>query len=1033
MDGSIRHVAAKHRHSPYTRNRHSATDTAIRLYQRISRPFLARSPLLNPDTDAFSVPWRTEEREITDLKEELRRAQQEAEQFDARQNSLSAPFEAVFDTARKLADEQSASESHKGKELDVDSDKAALASASAGHSVSGWSANEQAVLDAGYEDGEDLEDIDYVPDAEPDDDEEEVLQLDLEPIDESEEVTAGDGVSQPVRETPEVIISLVQPPKHITDSEPSSESEEAVAEESEGAPASDDNSVSESAPILEEVAEESGPVTEAEAEGEDVVLAEQDTEDASQPELELIAEAVDEPDTEQSSEESIAAAETEGSVSAEVEEENEDEDTGESDQASVDVVMESDTDKNADEDVDEPADENTDTVDSDQVTDELVVVDSDSLQQSSEDEGEETDVIDADSESADESQSYQPHGEAEPTQTEPRPAQWSLFRSVSSFLGQIAASAPSYAQQQFQRQQQQSEHSDDRYSSDKKIETGTDSEYSATAEEVGEVPDYSEQLVYEEDLTEELPGEEPCKQEHGRSSGVRESMYSSLKRQLNSTHDTEQLDRSHRQYSPVAALTAAESSLRSPEGHRPFPHVPRTFLDMSQPLEPFEKRFKITSKASTSQGHTSVPKSPVKAVPAPASKSMSDQTLFSTKITPESLGLPPQRGSVRTYSKHLPKKTKAYYGSGYGMRSLPYVFRASRSAPAHPTTTTTTGTGVSAVQPDEAEGSTAPVPKGSITAQKILDIIGDIPPVRAQATLEIHNMINPYESASPQPVRVGIKSSQRRRELVPASARLPEVHEKPSSADAGNKTVSILESIRSAAPPEIQSLMAKSRDKVAAATPESRIGDKKAEVPGMPPFVAAAPAKASSVKAAVSTPPTAVKSIEPVVATQPAFALSVKKTQVPAAPAKPQPVTVRALAISQSQLPRFSFDLQVLEPLKTSAKRKISQMDASELPVFDFVVGVKKRAVDQPKPASVKSPSVVSSPWGQPVAAKAGQWKCGVCDLMSPDSAGKCIVCDAPKPESAPAAVSAPSATPVAPKSDFWNQPALSADEWKCS
>ncbi|KAJ1934215.1 hypothetical protein FBU59_005772, partial [Linderina macrospora] len=35
-----------------------------------------------------------------------------------------------------------------------------------------------------------------------------------------------------------------------------------------------------------------------------------------------------------------------------------------------------------------------------------------------------------------------------------------------------------------------------------------------------------------------------------------------------------------------------------------------------------------------------------------------------------------------------------------------------------------------------------------------------------------------------------------------------------------------------------------------------------------------------------------------------------------------------------------------------------------------------------------------------PAAAKAGQWKCGVCDLMSPDSADKCTICEAPKPGS---------------------------------
>ncbi|KAJ1925963.1 hypothetical protein EC988_010337, partial [Linderina pennispora] len=134
------------------------------------------------DTDAFSVPWRTEEREIAELREELREAQQAAKAFDARQASVSEPFEAVFDTARRLAEERSVP-SLKGKEPEVGSGEEPADRDAGSKDVY---VNEQAVVAAGYEDGEDLEDIDYVPDDETDEEEEELLQ-DIEPIDEAEE------------------------------------------------------------------------------------------------------------------------------------------------------------------------------------------------------------------------------------------------------------------------------------------------------------------------------------------------------------------------------------------------------------------------------------------------------------------------------------------------------------------------------------------------------------------------------------------------------------------------------------------------------------------------------------------------------------------------------------------------------------------------------------------------------------------------------------------------------------------------------
>ncbi|ORX73242.1 hypothetical protein DL89DRAFT_90263 [Linderina pennispora] len=148
---------------------------------------------------------------------------------------------------------------------------------------------------------------------------------------------------------------------------------------------------------------------------------------------------------------------------------------------------------------------------------------------------------------------------------------------------------------------------------------------------------------------------------------------------------------------------------------------------------------------------------------------------------------------------------------------------------------------------------------------------------------------------------------------------------------------------------------------------------------------------------------------------------------------RPQPVTVRALTAGQSQLPQFSFTLQVPELAKTPVKRKISQMDASELPAFDFTLGVKRQAVDPPKSTAATATPPVQDPWNQPAAAKSNQWKCSICDCVSPDSADKCIVCEGPKPTSAPAAKTLP-ASVENPVQDLWSQPAaVKNGQWKCS
>ncbi|KAJ2053440.1 hypothetical protein GGH13_008357, partial [Coemansia sp. S155-1] len=225
-------------------------------------------------------------------------------------------------------------------------------------------------------------------------------------------------------------------------------------------------------------------------------------------------------------------------------------------------------------------------------------------------------------------------------------------------------------------------------------------------------------------------------------------------------------------------------------------HTSSTFVPAAAPSE----------VASTTADSESLPTSP-KRVAVMAAQRTNIATATPT-ITAASLGLEARRSVARGRCRQLRRQTSVYYGSGYGPHSSPYTLNVTLSV-SKPAPIAKPALSASADDANPREDATG-ARGGSITAQKILDIIGEVPPTRSQVSLESHDIINPYELSSPYSVRMRPATTQRRRVLVPLSTRLSQ----SSSADSA-KTVTqhtdnsgsartILESIQSAAPPEVQ-------------------------------------------------------------------------------------------------------------------------------------------------------------------------------------------------------------------------------------
>ncbi|KAJ2638625.1 hypothetical protein GGF44_002779, partial [Coemansia sp. RSA 1694] len=274
---------------------------------------------------------------------------------------------------------------------------------------------------------------------------------------------------------------------------------------------------------------------------------------------------------------------------------------------------------------------------------------------------------------------------------------------------------------------------------------------------------------------------------------------------------------------PPSAYARRRQPQRTSSVQAASPYVPASFIDFSKnAMSAMDKRMRSVERSGlrhASRRHTSttpVPiaeESPIAADYALLPTSPKRGTVSGAKrantaaeapaITAASLGLEARRSIARGHSLQQRRRTSVYYGSGYGSCSTPYAYNIAHSTPE---------AAAPSARPAQAAGASdgvAGARSGSITAQKILDIISEVPPARSQTSLEPHDIINPYELSSPYSVRMRPAATQRRRVLVPLSMRLSQ----SSSADSaktvtqptgGSSARAILESIQSAAPPEVQ-------------------------------------------------------------------------------------------------------------------------------------------------------------------------------------------------------------------------------------
>ncbi|KAJ2776404.1 hypothetical protein H4R18_005692, partial [Coemansia javaensis] len=210
------------RHVPYARTAraaraHSFADAVAGLCDRLSRPLFGRSSARGglaaaAADDAFSVPWHVVDRETAMLREELRSAQSAAEEAppsdggepvaaassseppaaaaSSEPPAAASPYESVFDTARAIAESRAIAEaaSKDGKAADAAPDDSKPADAAPNDSKPADAAAAAAAAAAASDTDDDDDDEDYVPNITEDDAEEDILEAEIEPIDESEEV-----------------------------------------------------------------------------------------------------------------------------------------------------------------------------------------------------------------------------------------------------------------------------------------------------------------------------------------------------------------------------------------------------------------------------------------------------------------------------------------------------------------------------------------------------------------------------------------------------------------------------------------------------------------------------------------------------------------------------------------------------------------------------------------------------------------------------------------------------------------------------
>ncbi|KAJ2383064.1 hypothetical protein GGI05_005441, partial [Coemansia sp. RSA 2603] len=434
---------------------------------------------------------------------------------------------------------------------------------------------------------------------------------------------------------------------------------------------------------------------------------------------------------------------------------------------------------------------------------------------------------------------------------------------------------------------------------------------------------------------------------------------------------------------------------------RPQKFVPLSFVDIAESGNRLNRAYSSHETASDIRSSVDLePSSQPIERPADTEK----MHVSKPQISAASLGIESRRSAkFAAAARRASKKAGVYYGVGYGSNSSPYSFNMSQSAPAGPMFTT---------QPASTSSSLTEVQKkSSITAQKILSIISDVaPPARSHATADAQDIINPYELSSPHPTRMRPKPIQQRRVLVPLSARLAKTSSAEGVASPAKSRVeadaasarALVESIESAAPPEIKARLGSAAPKpsaiesasvsastaVAGNTPQKQATSTKAGVEktasksaveetkapsfkiaslfGMAPE-APTPAKKQSVVPPVvpapvstlaSTPtvkPAPVPVSDPAVFTAPAAVTTTARIETPSKP----PVVVaestspansaraNALALSRMQLPSFDFSLPESTPSSQSTltvQKQVSELDSSLLPVFVFSIATDSAA-----------------------------------------------------------------------------------------
>ncbi|KAJ1811528.1 hypothetical protein LPJ75_004102, partial [Coemansia sp. RSA 2598] len=296
-------------------------------------------------------------------------------------------------------------------------------------------------------------------------------------------------------------------------------------------------------------------------------------------------------------------------------------------------------------------------------------------------------------------------------------------------------------------------------------------------------------------------------------------------------------DASHQSTSPKSAVAVGVQTPPSPAYSRPF--APLSFIDISASGKRFS-RIRGSRRHASELSHalsrpleSSLPLPQQQKQDATEQKDKKSDDARKPLITAQSLGIESKRSSKQSEAQKPRKRPMLYYGAGYGSRSVPYTINLSRSAPSGP---------VFAKEPEKTQqSSTESQKKGSsITAQKILDIIGEVaPPARSHSTADLQDVINPYELSSPYSVRMRPKTVQKRRVLVPLSARLAQASAPQASpakqqrADAAAASAkSLMQSIQSAAPPEIKAVMGSAQKPVARELPKTEISSKKVESKG---------------------------------------------------------------------------------------------------------------------------------------------------------------------------------------------------------